>query len=66
MHVTTSTPVDATVWPLPPAGACDFWNGTTRRYCCATEGVRLFLTGPRCPAHTPAAVAALHKEGTNQ
>src|SRR5690349_6389039 len=37
--------------------ACRHWCGPDGRYCLAVTGVRVYLTGTRCPAHTPAAVA---------
>lgn len=40
---------------------CDHWDGGG--YCHASERVRLFLTGPRCPAHTPAAAAGRSEPG---
>lgn len=36
---------------------CTHWIGVERRYCRADEGVRHFLTGHRCPLHTPSALA---------
>lgn len=36
---------------------CGHWIGTEHRYCGATDGVRRFLVGDRCPAHTPSALA---------
>ncbi|MEU5595704.1 hypothetical protein [Streptomyces sp. NPDC020298] len=39
--------------------ACDYWVGVEQRHCHATEGVRLFLPGLRCPAHTPRALQGL-------
>lgn len=38
-------------------GVCLHWIGAERRYCRSVENVRAFLTGPCCPAHTPAALA---------
>ncbi|CAL9296683.1 hypothetical protein SUDANB25_02669 [Streptomyces sp. SudanB25_2051] len=35
---------------------CRHWDGTRRRYCGA-PGARRYLTGYRCPLHTPAALA---------
>ncbi|QUI32468.1 hypothetical protein H9W91_17565 [Streptomyces alfalfae] len=35
---------------------CRHWVGEERRHCKAADGVRLYLTGPRCPLHTPAAL----------
>lgn len=39
------------------ARECTHWVGAEQRTCRATEGVRAFLIGPRCPAHTPSALA---------
>lgn len=36
---------------------CGHWIGTERRYCHHPGGVRPYLQGPRCPAHTPNALA---------
>lgn len=36
---------------------CGHWIGVERRYCRMAEVVRLYITGPRCPAHTPSALA---------
>lgn len=38
---------------------CLHWIGTDRRHCHATDDVREYLTGPRCPAHTPNALRGL-------
>jgi hypothetical protein len=40
-----------------PPPVCGHWIGADRRYCRAVDGVRHFLTGLCCPAHTPAALA---------
>jgi hypothetical protein len=37
--------------------ACGHWIGFQARECRATEQIRRYLTGPRCPAHSPAALA---------
>lgn len=37
---------------------CGHWIGSQARTCLATGHVRPYLTGPRCPDHTPAALAA--------
>jgi hypothetical protein len=37
--------------------ACGHWIGGEQRVCSAVEQVRRYLTGPRCLAHTPAALA---------
>ncbi|MFI1535490.1 hypothetical protein [Streptomyces anandii] len=39
----------------PPV--CGHWIGPERRYCLAEEALRPYLTGLRCPLHTPAALA---------
>ncbi|WP_075737492.1 hypothetical protein [Streptomyces acidiscabies] len=39
------------------APVCTHWGGPERRHCRAAVGVRAYLTGPRCPAHTPSALA---------
>ena len=36
---------------------CGHWIGVERRHCKEADGVRAFLTGLRCPAHSPAALA---------
>lgn len=36
---------------------CEHWIGAERRLCGAEVGVRRYLTGRRCPLHTPQAVA---------
>lgn len=36
---------------------CTHWDETTQRYCGSTHTVRPYLTGPRCPLHTPSALA---------
>lgn len=41
------------------APVCDHWVGAERRYCRAVDGVRLFIGGIRCRAHTPSALAGL-------
>ena len=35
---------------------CRHWVGAERRHCREAEGVRLYVTGHRCPAHTPNAL----------
>ena len=35
---------------------CRHWIGAERRHCREANGVRQYLPGPRCPAHTPAAL----------
>ncbi|MET8826032.1 hypothetical protein ABZX40_13250 [Streptomyces sp. NPDC004610] len=41
------------------AAECTHWIGAERRHCRAADGVRAYLTGPRCPAHTPNALRGL-------
>lgn len=36
---------------------CGHWDGQQQRLCGATENVRLYLSGHRCPEHTPARLA---------
>jgi Bifunctional DNA primase/polymerase, N-terminal len=36
---------------------CRHWIGGEARHCLAANHVRPYLSGPRCPAHTPAALA---------
>jgi len=45
-------------------GVCTHWVGAERRHCQSVDGVRAFLTGPRCPAHTPAALTGRPEPGT--
>lgn len=35
---------------------CAHWIGAERRHCKEADGVRLYLPGLRCPAHTPNAL----------
>jgi hypothetical protein len=44
-----------------PAGECTHWIGAEQRHCHATENVRPFLQGPRCPAHSPRALQGLEE-----
>ncbi len=44
---------------MPPAAGCGHWIGGERRYCLAADQLRPYGQGPRCPAHTPAALAGL-------
>ena len=39
------------------SATCGHWLGAEQRHCGTTGGVRLYGTGLRCPAHTPAALA---------
>jgi hypothetical protein len=36
---------------------CEHWDGPAGRHCRSAAGVRFFLTGWCCPAHTPSALA---------
>ena len=38
---------------------CGHWIGAEQRHCHSTDGVRPYLTGPCCPAHTPNALKGL-------
>ena len=38
---------------------CAHWIGAEQRHCRAVEGVRMFLPGLACPAHTPSALRGL-------
>ena len=38
---------------------CRHWIGAERRHCREVEGVRRYLPGDRCPAHTPRALQGL-------
>jgi len=38
---------------------CTHWIGAEQRHCKEATGVRPYLTGPRCPAHTPRALQGL-------
>jgi hypothetical protein len=35
---------------------CRHWIGDERRHCKEVDGVRLYIPGNRCPAHTPNAL----------
>ncbi|MGW2692402.1 hypothetical protein ACWC3Y_11130 [Streptomyces sp. NPDC001296] len=37
--------------------SCGHWIGAEQRHCHATEDIREFLSGMRCPLHTPNALA---------
>ncbi|UJV41593.1 hypothetical protein [Streptomyces sp. AMCC400023] len=41
------------------APECGHWIGAERRHCRKAEGVRLYVPGLRCPAHTPRALQGL-------
>lgn len=38
---------------------CAHWIGGEQRHCHATEGVRQYIPGFRCPLHTPRALRGL-------
>lgn len=38
---------------------CGHWIGAEQRWCRAVDGVRHYLTGLCCPAHTPRALQGL-------
>jgi hypothetical protein len=42
---------------MTPARRCGHWLGDQQTWCHSQVGIRLHLTGPLCPLHTPAAVA---------
>ncbi|MDX2839492.1 hypothetical protein PV377_10965 [Streptomyces ipomoeae] len=42
-----------------PRPECQHWIGAEARHCKETDGVRRYLPGPRCPAHTPLALRGL-------
>lgn len=44
-------------------GACAHWIGAEQRHCRSTDRVRLYLTGRRCPDHTPNALRGLDEPG---
>lgn len=52
MSQSTGVPPDQTT----PVRRCDHWIGAERRHCHAVDGVRHYLPGMRCPAHTPRAL----------
>lgn len=37
---------------------CGYYIGSEQRHCGSTRRVRVYIAGPRCSWHTPAAVAA--------
>lgn len=49
----------APVIQRPASGVCSHWIGAESRYCHVAEGVRHYLPGHRCPAHTPRALRGL-------
>lgn len=55
---TTELPA-APIIPRPVAGVCSHWIGAESQHCETTEGVRRYLPGFRCPAHTPRALQGL-------
>lgn len=44
---------------------CGHWDGALGRRCGATGQVRLYLSGWRCPQHTPARIAGRTEPATN-
>ncbi|MFI9203309.1 hypothetical protein [Streptomyces sp. NPDC053048] len=42
---------------------CAHWNGAQERFC-RLPGARPYIQGPRCPLHTPAALAGKPEPGT--
>jgi hypothetical protein len=42
-----------------PGPECRHWIGAERSHCRAVDGIRPYLTGPRCPLHTPNALNGL-------
>lgn len=42
---------------------CRHWVGPARRYCCA-PGARRYVTGYRCPLHTPSALVGRPEPNT--
>jgi hypothetical protein len=38
---------------------CEHWIGAEQRHCREADGVRLYVPGRRCPAHTPNALRGL-------
>ncbi|WP_055696532.1 hypothetical protein [Streptomyces silaceus] len=41
---------------VPGPAECTHWIGPEHHHCRFTHQVRLYLTGPRCPDHTPNAL----------
>jgi hypothetical protein len=39
-----------------PTAKCGHWIGSESHHCHADENIRQYITGPRCPEHTPAAL----------
>jgi hypothetical protein len=42
-----------------PRPECGHWLGNEQRHCREGDGVRRYLPGNRCPAHTPRALQGL-------
>lgn len=42
---------------------CEHWIGPRGRYC-RIPGARAYIQGPRCPLHTPAALAGRAEPGS--
>ena len=38
---------------------CGHWIGAEQRHCRTADGVRRYITGLRCPNHTPRALQGL-------
>jgi hypothetical protein len=43
---------------------CRHWIGAERRHCRSVDSIRDYLPGPRCPLHTPSALAGKGEPGT--
>ncbi|MFD5425242.1 hypothetical protein [Streptomyces sp. NPDC127084] len=41
---------------LPAWRECRHWDGAQGQYCKQVDGVRQYVTGDRCPTHTPNAL----------
>lgn len=59
----------ATPAPVRPARdvqrpECGHWLGEERHHCKEVDGVRLYVIGHRCPAHTPRALQSLPETPT--
>ncbi|MER7213156.1 hypothetical protein ABT340_39350 [Streptosporangium sp. NPDC000239] len=57
---------DRTIASSPAATrgrACRYWIAREARRCGTTSGVRPYIAGPRCPRHTPAALAGQPEPG---
>ena len=58
-------PLSAPASPATEDGgrACAHWRGSEARQCGTTQGVRHYVTGDRCTAHSPAALAGHPEPG---